>query len=220
MYLDLEWIFERLALEESFRVFTLDTHPVRKFSFEFLLRYIRPSDRILDLGCNRGEMSVFLAQHCKEVVGIEIKKDFVCEAKRRYVAPNLEFVCGDARHYLKRDADGFDVAIVSHLIEHLDDPRSLLESARQRCRQLYIEVPDFDRTYHNQYRLLLGSTLNYSDADHIWEFDRQELRSLVQDCGLEVVEEERRFGVIRLWCRSLQGEEAALTPRPAAHRGG
>ena len=45
-----------------------------------------------------------------------------------------------------------------------------------------------------------NSKLIYTDNDHISEFDRAELRELVQKCGLTIQKEEYRFGVQKIWC--------------------
>ena len=200
-YLDLEWIFDRLALEESFRVFTPETHPFRSHSMAFLLGHIHQDDRVLDIGSNRGEMSALLAKHCKEVIGIEVEETLVREAAGRYPAANLHFVHTEGREYLEREDTVFDVILLSHVIEHLDAPADLLELVRRRARHVYIEVPDFERNYLNQYRLACGSQLIYADEDHVWEFDRNEVRTLIAASGLEILEEDCRFGVVRVWCR-------------------
>ena len=67
-------------------------------------------------------------------------------------------------------------------------------------------MPDFERSYLNCHRLTVGSALVYSDADHVWEFDRGELKALVLSCGLAVVDDECRFGMIRLWCERAPEE--------------
>ena len=46
----------------------------------------------------------------------------------------------------------------------------------------------------------MNNPLQYTDADHVWEFDRAELHQMVEDSGWKVVESEYRFGVIKFWC--------------------
>ena len=201
--LDLEWIFERLALEESFHVFEPRKHPVRTSSLEFWGRRLLPTDRVLDLGCNKGEMTALLAGFCREVVGIDTDAAAIAIAIAGNYAHNVSFVHGDGVAYFDAHVGRFDVVVVSHLIEHLDDPRPLLQAAARACRSVYVEVPDFERSLSNAYRHLLGSDLIYSDPDHVWEFDRRELRELVADCGLRVAEEQTSHGVIRMWCDGM-----------------
>lgn len=200
LFLDLEWIFERLALEESFRVFDRQVHPVRTTCLQFLERHLRPTDRVLDLGCKHGELSALMAPLCREVIGIDLDGAALATARGRSRADNVTFTQGDGVAYLRDQAGRFEVLIASHVIEHLDDPRPLLETAARSCRSVYIEVPDFDRSFSNAFRRLLRSELIYSDADHVWEFDRRELQALVAGCGLSVRDQEASHGVLRMWC--------------------
>ena len=71
---------------------------------------------------------------------------------------------------------------------------------------MYVEVPDFERCATNTYRQRIDATLIYSDADHRYEFDREELSSLLTLCGLEIEEHEYRNGVLRYWCSVSQSE--------------
>ncbi|MCB9163525.1 MAG: hypothetical protein H6592_03675 [Flavobacteriales bacterium] len=87
------------------------------------------------------------------------------------------------------------------MLEHLDGPEEFLQRFKGFFQWIYIEVPDFDKTYLNHYRQLLGSTLIHTDDDHVSEFDREELNAMLQRVGIEVVDAEYRFGVQRLWCR-------------------
>jgi hypothetical protein len=61
-------------------------------------------------------------------------------------------------------------------------------------------VPDFDRHYLNHYRKNLELKLIFSDADHISEFDRDELKILLMACQIDIIKEEYRYGVQKLWC--------------------
>src|SRR5207253_4514131 len=48
----------------------------------------------------------------------------------------LTFVCGDVRDYLET-APAFDVAILSHVLEHIDEPERFLGSIKGRFRRIY-----------------------------------------------------------------------------------
>ncbi len=123
------------------------------------------------------------------------------EARRNHNRPNLEFHCTDAVDYLKKNERKFDVLILSHILEHMDDPSEFLDEFKIYFDHVHIELPDFDRSYLNQYRKDLGSELIYTDNDHVSEFDRIELREMLKDRGLVILEAEYRFGMQRLWCK-------------------
>jgi len=205
LFLNLEWAFERFAHEASFKVFTASEHPLRVFSKTFIERLIQPSYSILDLGCKGGEISFMLATKAKNVVGIDYDAVAITSAKRNYQKDNLVFLHGEAFEFLKNNKQRFDVLVLSHVLEHLDQPKEFLNQFKSFFDFIYIELPDFDRTYLNQYRQMLGMRLIYSDDDHVAEFDRWELRGLLEQCGIKIMESEYIFGVQRLWCKVLKG---------------
>ena len=201
LFLNLEWIFERLAHEASFKVYTSEKHHIRQFSKDFIFKNIQESDKVLDLGCKSGDISNMLAEKVKEVVAIDYDKNAIELAKQKYNKPNLKFHHREALEYLKENGEEFDVLILSHILEHLDNPKDFILNFKDYFKHIYIEVPDFDRSYLNHYRKDLGLKLIYSDDDHISEFDRDELELLLKQCNIQILDREFRFGVQKLWCR-------------------
>jgi len=203
LFLNLEWIFDRLAHEYSYHYYSSSNHPARIYSYDFMLEQIRSTDAVLDLGCNLGDISFRLAEKAKKVVGIDYAPKAIETAKKRYQRPNLEFHCVEAYEYLKGNKERFDVLILSHILEHLDDPKDFLMKFKDFFGHVYIELPDFDRYYLNHYRKDLQMPIIYSDDDHITEFDRRELKMLLAECGLEVLHSEFIYGVQKYWCKVL-----------------
>lgn len=200
LYLDLEWIFDRLAMEESFRYYATNDHPFRVHAHRFLLRRIGSGSIVLDLGCNAGDLTMVIATKALEVVGVDHDEEVISRAKKASQASNLSFHYTDALAFLRSTEKRFDTLILSHILEHLDEPEEFLRDHKDHFEQIYIELPDFDKTYLNHFRVELGSKLVYTDDDHVREFDRDELRELLERCGIRIVEAEYRFGIQRLWC--------------------
>lgn len=186
----------------SFKIYTPETHPARQCSKKFILDNIDERSSVLDLGCNLGDISFIIAEKAKKVVGIDYNKKAIEIAKKRYQRRNLEFHYGEALEFLKNSSEHFDVLILSHILEHLDNPEEFLNNFKNNFNSIYIELPDFERNYLNYYRKDLGLKLIYSDNDHISEFDRDELKVLLNNCQLEIIKEEYRYGLIKLWCRN------------------
>lgn len=201
LFLNLEWIFDRLSHEMSFKIFTNETHPIRQYSKTFILDNISESDVVLDLGCNFGFLSYVVAVKAKSVVGIDFSKEVIEAAKKSFQKNNLEFVVGEAREFLDSSKQSFDVLLLSHVLEHIDDPKDFIMKFKNNFKKIYIELPDFDKTYLNQYRLHQKNELIYTDDDHVTEFDRAELTALLKDCGLEISNADFRFGVMKIWCK-------------------
>lgn len=203
LFLNLEWIFDRLSHEESFKNYSNEKHPFRIFSKEFILQNIKATDTVLDLGCNAGHVSGFISLVAKEVVGIDHDQKAIESAKQLYKSNNLTFIHGDALEFLTANKKKFDVLILSHILEHIDEPKDFLLKFKPQFEHIYIELPDFERYYLNNYRKDLSMRLIYSDGDHVSEFDRDELKTILNECGITVEKAEYRHGMQRLWCRTV-----------------
>ncbi len=199
-YLNAHWIFGRFAHEESHRLFNGDTHPLRDGTQRFLACHLPTDATVLDLGCGDGVLSTWLAANSASVVGVDHDLTHLSLAKNRPARSNLEFVHGDAGEFLDRCDREFAVLVLSHVLEHLDDPEAFLSRFSARFEFVYVEVPDFEASAHNLLRENIGLELSYADADHISEFGRSELEDMVRTAGLRIVEVERIHGVQRLWC--------------------
>ena len=200
LYLNLEWIFDRLSHEMSFKMYKLEMHPFKVHSKKIIHEFIDENHTVLDLGCHGGDISFHCAQKVKKVIGIDYNKDAIVKAKSKYQKDNLIFYHCEASEFLKTNKEHFDILIMSHILEHLDNPQELLIQYKNYFNRIYIEVPDFDRYYLNQYRKDLGLNLIYSDEDHISEFSRDELKELLNCCGLKTLKEEYIFGMQKIWC--------------------
>jgi SAM-dependent methyltransferase len=202
IFLDLEWIFDRLSHEYSFRNYSESSHPLRVHTKNFILKHISTNHTVLDLGCKYGEITNEIAHKAHQVVGIDFDADAIKKANLTYQRSNLSFEYGEALTYLNKSQLSFDVLILSHILEHLDDPDQFLKSHVAHFKYVYIELPDFDKSLLNHYRRDMKNNLIYSDPDHISEFDREELFTLIESNGLEVVEAIHIFGVHKFWCKT------------------
>lgn len=182
--LDLEWIAGRLAHENAHALGLHDR------SNPFLTEAIDPDESVIDVGCNDG--SVLSTIKAKKRVGIDYDPSVIARGQAR----GLNLIIANA---LEFDTSGFDVAILSHVLEHIDDPKDLLRSIK--AARIYVEVPDFEWSLNNRVRELRSRPLLYSDADHVFEFTRAELESMFERCGLSIDTSEFRRGVMRYWVR-------------------
>ncbi|MDD6467947.1 MAG: 23S rRNA (uracil(1939)-C(5))-methyltransferase RlmD [Erysipelotrichaceae bacterium] len=74
--------------------------------------------KVADVYCGVGTITMFLSQHAKEVVGIEIVPQAIADAKenaKRNGITNVRFMCGDAKHCTKQLVEEkyqIDVAVI------------------------------------------------------------------------------------------------------------
>jgi ubiquinone/menaquinone biosynthesis C-methylase UbiE len=105
---------------------------------DFLVPYLRPGMRLLDVGCGPGAITLGLAEVVApgEVVGLDVAPLQVeraqALAEARHV-PNVRFEQGDAYALPFPDA-AFDAVFASALLMHLRDPLAALREFRRVLR--------------------------------------------------------------------------------------
>ncbi len=82
-YLNLNFIFKRLAYENSFKEFKY-SHPSTLNTINNIKRYIKPNYRILDIGCGSGFIGYSLANFAKKIICIDLDKTLIQEAKKKF----------------------------------------------------------------------------------------------------------------------------------------
>ena len=205
LLLDLEWIFSHLCHEASFTAFSNSEHPLRIVTRDLLLRVFPREAQVLDLGCGSGDLLAILGEISADVVGVDQSAEQVDLARLHLAEKGLDNVrvfATDGVEYLQGVDAPVDVVVMSHILEHLEDPSAILRDVAELCSFVYVEVPDFESQISNEFRRLLGRPLIFSDLDHIWEFDRREITELLEGAGLMVLETDHRLGMLRLWCSS------------------
>ena len=200
LFLNLEWIFWRFAHEESFNEYPVLSHPFREKALSFIKRFLKKDYNVMDLGCARGEVTILVSEYVKNVTAIDYNQSHIDIANKEHKADNIEYICGEALEYLKVNKNKYDVLILSHILEHLDDPHEFLNKFKGFFKYVYIELPDFDKSYLNLYREKLGMNLIFTDDDHISEFDRSEIYDLLERNNMKSISSEFKFGVQRHWC--------------------
>jgi 2-polyprenyl-3-methyl-5-hydroxy-6-metoxy-1,4-benzoquinol methylase len=87
----------------------------------FALVNPRPGEKILDVGCGRGELSHALSGSGASVVGIDYSESAVTIARKSFsgnTTGKLHYICDD---FLRHDFTGqFDKVIAADFIEHID----------------------------------------------------------------------------------------------------
>jgi len=201
LFLNLEWFFDRIAHEYSFKNYEPEKHPVRLFTKKHLLDWIQPEHRVLDLGCASGEMAYWASEKAIQVIGIDYDPVHIAFAKSNYQRSNLSFICDEAHSYLTSTDKQFDVLILENVLEHIDNPSDFLKKFGGFFNFVYIELPDFDKNYLNHYRKDLDLSLIYTDSDHVSEFDRFDLIEIAEKNNLTIVHSFYIHGFQKLWCK-------------------
>jgi 2-polyprenyl-3-methyl-5-hydroxy-6-metoxy-1,4-benzoquinol methylase len=115
----------------------------RKWLYNTLKPHLRGKS-VLEMGCADGEMTQWLAGEFELVTVVDGSKTFLEEAKVRIGAlGNVRYIHSMFENYLPEQA--FDTIMMTHILEHLDDPILVLKRARKwlaREGRILIAVPN------------------------------------------------------------------------------
>lgn len=134
------------------------------------------SNRILDIGCNRGYLlKVFSDFGYKHLYGIDLSSEDVIEAQK--INPNAHLECVDAFEFLAANRDSFDVIIIKAVLEHVSKEKTqeLLLAIQKSLKAngvVIVDVPNMD--------WLFASHERYMDFTHEAGFTKESIGQLMR----------------------------------------
>ena len=142
--------------------------------------------RILDLGCSEGVLEILLARKGFNVTGVDINAEALAFARDllarepEEVRSRVRFVHGDLAQARLLD-DRFDTLVMGEILEHLEDPQTLLN------RSLDLIRPDG--------RVIITTPFGYHpDEDHRQAFCLSDFIALAKPrCALEHLQVESGY---------------------------
>ena len=140
-----------------------------------------PHASILEIGAGDGAILGRLSElgFGERLYAIELSSSGVEVIERRGIARLVECRRFDGAHVPYGDAT-FDVAVLSHVVEHLEHPRQLVREAARVARHVFVEVPLEDMSRHPEdYR--------EDHVGHINFYSPRTIRWLLQSCGLRIL---------------------------------
>lgn len=104
-------------------------------STPYLIPYLKPDMKILDLGCGPGSISIDFARRTPKghVTGVEYVEDPLGEARetaKREGVTNIDFRVGDIQN-LELPDNSFDLVHVHQVLQHIGDPVKALREMRR-----------------------------------------------------------------------------------------
>jgi SAM-dependent methyltransferase len=152
---------------------------------------IRPHG-LLELGCGTGAVIVECQRRglARNYTAVDYSLDAIQYLKSR--APGISCFAADITNASFSLKDTFDVVILSHVLEHLEEPLAFLKTIKERFQFQYLiaEVPLEDlfmprlkASFHDRRR---------NPAGHVQFFTEVTFKALLRSAGFEVAD-QRRF---------------------------
>jgi SAM-dependent methyltransferase len=170
---------------------------------DFFVERIAAGERVLDVGCGKGELAYDIAERAgATVIAIDRSPWAIGFARERFSHPRVTYVEADAVDFVP-DAP-VDVAVLSNVLEHVAARHALLTSLRERAgaRRLLLRVPVLERDWTVPLRRELGLEY-FSDREHELEYDVGLLRSELAAAGWTLGEPTLGWGEI--WAEASAG---------------
>lgn len=145
---------------------------------------------VLDVGCGNGGFLFKAREAGWQVMGVDPDPDAVATARQK----GLEIRLGSIEAF-SSEAGLFDAITLSHVIEHVHDPKSVLVDAYRLLKPggvLYLDTPNIDS--HGS-RIFGRHWRGIETPRHLVLFSLNGLQQLLQRCGFGIIELQRRRNV-------------------------
>lgn len=167
--------------------------------------------RALDIGCGRGNLLMSLKHTGCECHGVE-REEFPVDG----LPPDIEIHTGELKD-IAFDGNSFDVVIIWHVLEHIDNPVALIEETARLLRPgglLAIAVPNFGSF---QARFFRKDWFHLDLPRHIYHFTPGTLSAILGKFGF-AVSRTTTFSVEQNIFGFLQSTLNKLAPRSVPNR--
>jgi len=162
----------------------IELHPGRSAELDFSVMYLpfRANGRLLDVGCGNGSALQFMKELGWHVQGVDFDPKAVQIARNKGLEVRLGGL--EAQTY---PANFFDAITMSHLIEHVHDPLSLVRECLRILKpggHLMMVTPNSESWGHQKYG---GNWMHLDPPRHLHIFNEQSLRTLARKAGFEQI---------------------------------
>ena len=159
-------------------------------------------ERVLDFGCASGVVACRIASRVKEVHGVDTSARMIELARDRASAADLANVRFSRTTVFDRELDGetYDVALAFHVLHLVPDPAAAVARLRDLLGPggLLVSVTPAGEPGRAM-RAVAFLVSRIGLLSHLELFRVSDVRALLEDAGLEVVEAEVFEGPVQTW---------------------
>ena len=141
---------------------------------------------VLDAACGIGYGSWILQQQDNEVTGIDIESEALDWANLYWAGP--KYVQQDLEDVLEFGEDEFDAVVSFETLEHLANPKEVLQKFRQAASYLIASVPNQE---HYPFDAMKFANDKYPHKRH---YTPKQFEDLLDSAGWDVVEKHCQKG--------------------------
>lgn len=152
-------------------------------------------EKVVDVGCGLGNILSLLdrLKFASELYGLEVSPSAIKYLEEETNIPRLKGVYLTDTNKTPFEDNFFDLGILSHVLEHVPDPKKLLKETLRTCKYVIVEVPLEDCLLQNLYalyqlRIYHQQRIN-NISGHISFFSKSKAIDLFNECGDEVLKE-------------------------------
>jgi 2-polyprenyl-3-methyl-5-hydroxy-6-metoxy-1,4-benzoquinol methylase len=134
---------------------------------------------VIDIGCATGALIAFLRNNGWRVTGVEISPCAGYAQKERGL--DVRNISLEENNFPK---ESFDTVLASHLVEHLNDPRSFFLEANRILKKdgyMFITTPNISGFQAR----LFGGRWRSAIFDHLYLFSKRTLLKMLKNCGFK-----------------------------------
>jgi 2-polyprenyl-3-methyl-5-hydroxy-6-metoxy-1,4-benzoquinol methylase len=167
-----------------------DSHFKNIFKVRFnLVKKYKNKGKVLDIGCATGTLLSIFKEKGWEVWGVEPSSSSEIASARGIKVLQSTF------EEAKLNSNFFDVVILNHTLEHVNNPIETLKKAHSILNKgglILIDVPNFgslsSRIYKSKWPYILPN-------EHTFHFTPDTLKKVIKKSGFKVIHTETRSGL-------------------------
>lgn len=157
--------------------------------FNILKRFIKKPGKVLDIGTSTGVMLDIFKEHGWQTWGVEPSESALVASNKGHKVVHSYFE--DATF----NNNFFDLVILNHTLEHLDNPIGILTKAGRILKKggiIFVDVPNFGGLSS---KFLKKSWPYLAPEEHKHQFTKQSLSQILEKSGFNILYWKSRSGI-------------------------
>ncbi len=171
---------------------------------EHLKPYLRNGIAAADVGCNNGNLSLYMAKRGCRVLGIDYARNVIEGAKASadfYHIGNAEFKAMDfVKEWNKTDE--FDFVFCCNVLEHVREDREFVVKFYQMLKpggKLLLIIPTVYSSMFRTYKFFTGRFYSDEEVGHLRRYGKKESMDMVESAGFVIDKVNFIDGPLREW---------------------